>query len=267
MSTQPTPRILCDQPGCGKTFKNYNSLHVHRSIYHRHRNGRVASTRPVVLALTIPKFEVTKISDLLKRASGVYSALVDWNPVMEQMVSSIVEQVKKVVRYFQVSEGEFGICIGKSYVTARGEHFDASDTDTWSAGGIQSRSYAYGNFILCALVCIDESRVPEIMRNHGVDRHVWACAWERAVKIACERDPVLAKLMDSAKTDAGGGKIACSSSIPVIYVAIPRGQINGVSPVVDVEVAEVTGLTLDTTSKPPSARRGDGVLDVLCRDQ
>lgn len=257
-------RFLCDQPGCGKTYSTYGSWHVHRSSYHRRRTNRPATSRSQGLGLAIPRYDITTISDLIKRASGVYSALVNWHHEMDVVIASIVEQVKRIVQYFRVREGEDQMCIGKSCVASYGEGFDACDADTWNIGSIQARSYSYGTFILCALLCISDERVPAALRENHVDRHVWACAWERAVKAACERDPILEKLMDKSKAEAGGGNITRTGSYPVIYVAIPRGLINGVSPMNN-EVPESQGVefVIDATKKPPSARRNDAVLDVM----
>lgn len=260
MSTPP--RFHCSQPGCGKSYSTHNSLSTHLSVYHRHRPGKKVR-RPQSPYMSLPSYMSVTPLDLAKRAGGIYSALVDWSECkeaadMNRIVASIVDQVKRIARQFQVAQS--GICIGKSCVLASGDTIDPSNPSTWGVASFQTRAYNYGNFLLCALVCIDDTRVPLAQREMHVDRHVWACAWERAVKTACEADPDLRPLMDSAKSDAGGGSIGGSLSYPVIYAAIPRHLINGIHEIAESEVA---GLTLDTTSKPPSARRNGAVLHVL----
>lgn len=260
MSTPP--RFHCSQPGCDKTYSTINSLRTHLSVYHRHRPGK-KMRRPQSPYMPLPSFMSVTLSELTKRAGSVCSALVDWSECngatdMNRIVASIVEQVKRIARQFRVTQS--GICIGKSCVVASSDMIDPGDPSTWGVAGFQTRAYNYGNFLLCALVCIDDTRVPVAQREMHVDRHVWACAWERAVKNACEADPDLRPLMDSAKSDAGGGSISGSLSYPVIYAAIPRNLINGVP---EITVSEGPGLTLDMAPKPPSARRNGAVLHVL----
>lgn len=221
------------------------------------------STQRRLVKNSMSEYTTVVLNDLTRRTASIHSALAEWHEGdTNATVRAIVEKVRALTQFFMVS-GQ-GMCIGKTSVATRNCDFDPSNTTTWSVGPFLSRAYMYGDFILCALVCIDDHRVPKTLREHGVDRHVWACAWERMVKGACESDPEIGPLMNPDKADAGGGSITGSNNLPIIYVAIPRTNINGLLSMNEPTMQEWYFMTVPyKRPKPPSARRGDGVRAAL----